>query len=77
VKHLGSKVERPREELKGFQRVSVQPGETRAVQIPLKASNLAYWDEKLQQFLLEEEPIEVMVGDSSADIKLNAEIHVQ
>ena len=77
VKHLGSKVERPREELKGFQRVSVQPGETRAVQIPLKASNLTYWDEKLRQFLLEEEPIEVMVGDSSAGIKLNAEIHIR
>jgi beta-glucosidase len=77
VKHLGSKVERPREELKGFQRVTVQPGETRAVQIPLEASNLTYWDEKLQQFLLEGELIEVMVGDSSADIKLNAEINVQ
>ena len=41
VKHLGSKVERPSEELKGFQRVALKPGETKTVEIPLKASGLA------------------------------------
>ena len=40
VKHLRSKVERPREELKGFQRVTVGPNETKTVEIPLKASTL-------------------------------------
>ena len=46
VKHLGSKVERPREELEGFKRVNIQPGETKNVEIPLKASTLAWWDQK-------------------------------
>ena len=77
VKHLRSKVVRPAEELKGFQRVSLQPGETRTVQIPLKASSLTYWDEKLQQFVLETEPVQVMVGDSSADIKQRMEVQLQ
>jgi beta-glucosidase len=45
VKHLQSKVERPRQELKGFQRVTIQPNQTRTVQIPLKASTLAWWNE--------------------------------
>jgi beta-glucosidase len=77
VKHLGSKVKRPAEELWGFQRTTLQPNQTKTVQIPLKASNLAYWNETLQRFVVEKEPVEVMVGDSSDDIKLNAEIHIQ
>lgn len=76
VKYLHSKVERPAEQLQGFQRVSLQPGETQTVHIPLKASNLTYWDEKQQRFILEPESVEVMLGDSSADIKLKTDIHV-
>jgi beta-glucosidase len=71
VKHLQSKVERPREELKGFQRVTLQPGETKTVQIPLKASTLAYWDEKQSGFRVETEPVRLMVGNSSSDIQLS------
>ena len=77
VKHLGSKVERPAEELWGFQRVTLEPNQTKIVRIPLEASNLAYWNIELQQFVIEKEPIEVMVGDSSADIKLSKDIEVQ
>ena len=77
VKHLGTKVEQPREALKGFQRVTVQPGETKTVQIPLKASTLAWWDEKLPGFRVEAEPIRVMIGNSSADIQLTTELRVQ
>jgi beta-glucosidase len=77
VTHLGSKVERPKEELKGFQRVAVKPGETKTVQIPLKASTLAYWDEKTGAFQVEREPVKVMIGESSADIKLNTTVRVQ
>jgi beta-glucosidase len=77
VRHLKSKVERPREELKGFQRVSIQPNETRTVTIPLKAADLAYWDEKLGKFVVETEPVSLMVGDSSADSKLNTTVTVR
>jgi beta-glucosidase len=77
VKYLRSRVERPVEQLRGFQRVNLQPGEIRTVHIPLKGSSLTYWDEKQQQFLLESEPVEVMIGDSSADIKLETDIHVR
>jgi beta-glucosidase len=77
VRHLGSKVARPREELKGFQRVTVQPGETKTVQIPLKASTLAWWDQRLPGFRVEAEPIRVMIGNSSSDIQLTTEVRVQ
>jgi beta-glucosidase len=76
VKHQNSKVERPREELKGFQRVGIQPGETKTVQIPLQASTLAWWDEKLSAFSVETEPVSMMVGNSSADIQLITTVKV-
>ncbi|HEV2418579.1 MAG TPA: glycoside hydrolase family 3 C-terminal domain-containing protein [Terriglobia bacterium] len=70
VTHPKSKVERPREELEGFQRVSLTPNETKTVEIPLKASQLAYWDVKQGRFVVEREPVRLMIGDSAADIKL-------
>ena len=45
VSHLDSKVERPGKELKGFKRITLQPNETRTVTLPVKAQDLAYWDE--------------------------------
>ena len=77
VKHLGAKVAFPREALKGFQRVTVQPNETKTVAIPLKASTLAWWDQKLPGFRVEAEPVRVMIGSSSADIQLTTQVRVQ
>ena len=77
VQHLKSKVERPIEELKGFQRVTLNPSETKTIQIPLKASTLAYWDEKQAQFKVESEPIKLTIGSSSKDIKLATTITVR
>ena len=76
VQHLNSNVSRPREELKGFQRVSLQPGETRTVKIPLKAEDLAYWNDQQSKLVVESEPIKLMIGDSSADIKLNTTVNI-
>jgi beta-glucosidase len=77
VSHPHSKVERPSKELKGFQRVSIKAGETRTVQIPLKASTLAWWDEKLPGFQVEAEPVSLMIGNSSAGIQLTTVVRVQ
>jgi beta-glucosidase len=77
VKHLGSKVIRPNEELKGFKRITLQPGETKTVEIPLKASALAYWDEKTKNFRVEAEPVKLLVGSSSADLPATATLRVQ
>jgi beta-glucosidase len=77
VKHPKSKVERPAKELKGFQRVTLAPHETKTVQIPLKASTLAYWDDKQARLKVEAEPLSLMIGSSSKDIKLTTEVRVQ
>jgi len=77
VKHPFSKIQRPLKELKGFKRVSIEAGEKVTVQIPLKASNLKYWNSTKQQFELEKEQIELQVGSSSDQILLIKEITVK
>ncbi|WP_074493344.1 glycoside hydrolase family 3 C-terminal domain-containing protein [Mucilaginibacter polytrichastri] len=69
VKHLKSKVERPIKELKAFKRISLEAGEKKTVQLKIAAADLAYWDTKKNKFVIETEPVELMVGSSSADIK--------
>jgi len=66
----------PNEELKGFQRVSLQPGETTTVQLPLAAKSLAYFDEAQGTFVVLEEPVTLLIGSSSADIRLEQKIAV-
>ncbi len=73
--HLGSKVARPVQQLVGFQRVRLAPGETKTVWIPLKAATLAYWDGKA--LTVEAEPVEVRIGSSSANIKLRRTLQVR
>jgi len=69
VQHIGSKVERPDKELKGFLRITLKANEKRTVTLPLKAENLAYWDIKLKKFVVEKDKIQLLIGSSSADIK--------
>ncbi len=77
VKHLQSKVERPRQELKAFRRVTLEPHETKSVELSVNAADLAFWNEKSGKFEVEAEPIRLMIGRSSADIKLTATVRVR
>jgi beta-glucosidase len=77
VHHLGSKVERPALKLAGFQRVHLAPGQTKTVTMILNAEQLAYWDAKNQRFVVEREPVQLMVGDSSASLPLRGIVQVR
>ena len=72
-----SKVERPVKALKGFKRVFVSKGATIRVTIPLKSSDLTYWDTDKQKFVLEPGRINLFIGSSSADIKLKGKILIK
>jgi beta-glucosidase len=76
VRHLDSRVERPRQELRGFKRVAIAPGETRTVQIPLRGQTLAYWDQVSGRFVVEDGKVSILVGSSSADIRLERTVMV-
>jgi len=72
-----SSVKRPVKELRGFQRITLQPGETKTVVFNLPAAKLAFWDETKHGFLVEPGLFDVMVGASSADIRAKSKIHVE
>jgi beta-glucosidase len=72
-----SKVERPLIELKGFKRVFTARGETVHVSIPLKASDLTYWDIEKQTFVLEKGKVKFFIGSHSEDPELSGEILIK
>jgi beta-glucosidase len=72
-----SKVERPTIALKGFTRAFVAKGGTVKVSIPLKASDLTYWDAGKQAFVLEMGKVKYFIGSSSEDSRLKGEIMVK
>jgi len=76
VRHLGSRVTRPREDLRGYRRVTLRPGETRTVQFPLVAASLAYWNPDSHRWVVEDEPVEIAVASSSADLRLRRTVRV-
>ena len=65
VSYKGSSVERPVKELKGFAKVFLEPGEAQTVSIPLKASDLAYYDEGSAGWIVERMTYTLYVGNSS------------
>ena len=63
----------PIKELRGFKRVHLKKGETKTVTIPVRREDLRYWSESQGKFIIPEGLPEVMVGASSADIRLKTE----
>ena len=77
VRHLHSAVERPIRELRGFRRISLEPGETRTIEFPLSAQSLAYWNTNQHAFVVEPDQVEVQVGGSSDNLPLQKTLEVR
>jgi beta-glucosidase len=68
---------RPVQELRGFQRIRLNPGERRRVTFPLNAArHLAFRDEGGRR-VVEEGAVRIMVGGSSRDIRLRGFLEVR
>jgi len=66
---------RPVKELKGFKRLSLQPGETRRVTFHLPVNMQAFFNEELD-LVVENGTIMVMIGSSSQDIRLGGQFEI-
>ncbi|HEY3437886.1 MAG TPA: glycoside hydrolase family 3 C-terminal domain-containing protein, partial [Actinotalea sp.] len=64
-----STVFRPAQELRGFARVALEPGDSERVTIGLDARAFAWWSTPLQRWVVEGGRFEVRVGASSRDIR--------
>jgi beta-glucosidase len=76
VHRLNSKIEWPDKELKGFSRVSLNPGESKKITMTLPISQLRYWDTKIHDWRLEGGTIQIMIGSSSSDIRVVKSIDI-
>lgn len=72
-----SKVERPRKELKAFEKIELQGGETKTIRLSIKKEELAYYDEIEKSFLVEAGQYQLYVGKSVADICLEESFMIQ
>lgn len=65
--------EAPLKELKGFERVSLQPGASKEVSIRIPGSQLRYWSDQEHAFKQTTSQPDIFVGASSTDIRLRTE----
>ena len=71
VQPVNPSVSRPLKELKGFQKVLLQPGEKQKVTVTLDQSAFAYYDLGKKGWVAEKGEYKILVGSSSRDIRLN------
>jgi beta-glucosidase len=69
-------VDRPIKELCGFDKVSLNAGESKTVEIPIKATDFAFFDVNTHTWKVEAGKYKILVGASSRDIKFEKEISV-
>jgi beta-glucosidase len=74
IRDVVASMTRPVKELKGFQRVSLQPGEKRRVEFVLGPEHLGFWNREMR-YVVEPGEFRVMVGANSVDV-LEAKFNV-
>jgi beta-glucosidase len=77
ISYPSSKVRRPAKELKGFLRETIKAGQTVRVTIPLRISDLKYWDTPSSSWKIESGTVKVMVGGSSTSLPISDTFTVQ
>ena len=69
VHDVEASVKLPAKELRGFERISLKPGEHKTVSFTLPAERLSFYDVKSKSFVVEPGQFTLMVGSSSEDIR--------
>jgi beta-glucosidase len=77
VQDVEASVPRPVKELKGFQKVKLNAGETKQITIELKRNDFAFWDIKTHGWFVEPGKFKIFVGKSSKEIVLDKEIELK
>jgi beta-glucosidase len=75
VRHRDATITRPVKELKGFKRITLQPGERKTVTFALHTQQLGIHDEAMQSTVLPG-TVEVMVGNSSQHLPLTSTFEI-
>jgi beta-glucosidase len=66
---------RPVRQLKGFERIALQPGETKTLKFPLGNDELKYWNPQTKQWIVEPSEFDVWAGeDSTASLHVDLKV---
>ena len=76
ISSKGSVIIRPEQELKGFQRVALEPGEEKQINFTLSGQDFAYYNAGVASWHVESGDYEIRIGASSRDIRLAEVVHV-
>lgn len=76
INDIISSTSKPVKELKGYEKVALEPGEKKTVQLKLLPEDLSLFDRDMN-FIVEPGTFEVMIGSSSKDIRLKGEFEVK
>ena len=68
---------RPVRELKGFQKISLKPGEEKEVEFVLSGREFAYYEEKIHDWYVQSGNFVIEIGSSSRDIRLKESIEIE
>ncbi|WP_433004301.1 glycoside hydrolase family 3 C-terminal domain-containing protein [Kribbella sp. CA-294648] len=71
-----SRVKQPLRQLRGFQRLSLEPGESKQVELTLAAADLAFWDVTRDRPCVETARHSILIGRSCTDARLTATVDV-
>lgn len=77
VAPLNGSIIRPVRELRGFDKIELNPGETKTVSFQLEKRAFAYYDMEAEDWTVESADYEIQIGKSSRDIVAAAEVHVE
>jgi len=77
VGDVESSVFRPVRELKGFEKIALEPGQTKTVTFTLSKRAFAYWNVQLSDWHVETGLFRIEIGRSSRDIVLSADVTVE
>jgi beta-glucosidase len=66
----------PKEQLQGFEHISLKPGETKTVTFSLPVEQLAFWDTGKHEFTIHPGMFDVMVGAASDDVRQKGSFEV-
>ena len=77
IRDVESSVERPFKELKAFNKVFLQPGETQQVSLTIDKSALSFYDDKSAAWTAEPGDFEALIGPSSGQIVTRYSFHLQ
>ena len=74
VRDRSSRLKRPEKELKGFEKIGLEAGQSRQVEFLLDARDFSYYDPALEQWVAESGDFDILIGGSSRDIRLQTSV---